>query len=190
MELALSLGEEPAFRKGETIRKIQKAISNLYYERRITPVIVLDELHLASTAVLSELRLVFNFNMDSENPFVMILAGQPSLRVLLSYNVHTPLRQRISLIHTMSGLSKDETKQYLEKRLKTAGGDEQLFSPQAADAIHSLTNGWPRLINSLATNCLLCACGKEQRQIDEEVVYIAQGEFQSIARGNTYDVLG
>lgn len=189
MELALSLGEEPAYRKGEVIRKIQKAISNLYYERKITPIIVLDELHLASTAVLSELRLIFNFNMDSENPFVLILAGQPSLRALLSYNVHTPLRQRISLVHTMRGLSKDETKRYLESRLKIAGCGEQLFSPQAADAIHSLTNGWPRLINNLATNCLLCACAKQQPHIDEEVVYVAQGEFQSIARGNSHDVL-
>jgi ACR3 family arsenite transporter len=120
-ELALSLGEEPSYRKGESIRKIQKAIANLYYERRITPVIVLDELHLASTAVLSELRLIFNFNMDSENPFIVILAGQPALRVVLSYNIHTPLRQRIALVHTMRGLAKEETSKYIESRLKMAG---------------------------------------------------------------------
>lgn len=182
-ELALSLGEEPSYRKGESIRKIQKAIANLYYERRITPVIVLDELHLASTAVLSELRLIFNFNMDSENPFIVILAGQPALRVVLSYNIHTPLRQRIALVHTMRGLAKEETSKYIESRLKMAGCTEPLFSESACAAIHSITNGWPRLVNSIATNCLLYVCENKQRHIDEQAVYYAQGELHSLARG-------
>jgi len=109
----------------------------------LPPVIVLDELHLASTAVLSELRLIFNFNMDSENPFIVILAGQPALRVVLSYNIHTPLRQRIALVHTMRGLAKEETSKYIESRLKMAGCTEPLFSESACAAIHSITNGWP-----------------------------------------------
>lgn len=180
-ELAIALGEEPRPRKGETIRKIQSAISNSYYERGITPVIVLDELHLASTAVLSELRLIFNFNMDSENPFIAILTGQPALKSMLSYNIHAPLRQRIALTHTMRGLSKEETPRYIESRLKMAGYEEQLFSKGASDAIHSITNGWPRLINNLASNCLLYACQKEERRIEEEAVYFAQGEMQGIS---------
>jgi general secretion pathway protein A len=44
-------------------------------------------------------------------------------------------------------------------------------------AINSTTNGLPRLINSLVTNCLLYAYGKKQRQIDDEVVYQAQNEL-------------
>jgi type II secretory pathway predicted ATPase ExeA len=180
-ELAVSLGEEPCHRKGESIKKIQKAISNLYYERRITPVIVLDELHLASTAVLSELRLIFNFNMDSENPFVLILAGQPALKAMLAFNIHTPLRQRIALVHTMRGLTESETTSYLESRLRMAGCNESLFSTSAATAIHSLSNGWPRVVNNLATNCLLYACEKKQRLIDDEAVYYAQGELQGIS---------
>lgn len=182
MELALTLGEEPSSRKGETIRRIQNAISNLYYERRITPVIVLDELHLAPTSVLTELRLIFSFKMDSENPFLVVLLGQPALRAILAYNSHTPLRQRISLIHTMQGFSKDELPDYLQKRLLAAGYDKPLFTSQACQAIHSITNGWPRLINNLATNCLLYACEKQQKEIDEEAVYHAQGELEAFRK--------
>ncbi len=182
MELAIALGEEPSSRKGENIRRIQNAIATLYYEQRITPVIVFDELHMASTTVLSELRLILNFHLDSENPYVMILSGQPALRTVLSYNIHTPLRQRISLVHTMRGLTKEEVPGYIERRLKMAGYEDSLFSPAAYAAIHSITNGWPRLINSLGTNCLLYACEKNQRHIDEEAVYYAQGELQGLAR--------
>ena len=179
-ELAVALGEDPSHRIGDSIKIIQIDITNFYYDRGITPVIVLDELHLASTSILSELRLIFNFNMDSENPFVIILMGQPALKTMLSFNIHAPLRQRISLVHTMQGLIKNETEQYLECRLKIAGCNESLFSPAAAAAIHSLSHGWPRIINNLATNCLLYACSKKQQHIDEQAVYYAQGEMQGI----------
>ncbi|WP_235811216.1 AAA family ATPase, partial [Syntrophomonas wolfei] len=42
---------------------------------RVTPVIILDEIHMASNKLLEDLRIIFNFNMDSENPFILILAG-------------------------------------------------------------------------------------------------------------------
>jgi type II secretory pathway predicted ATPase ExeA len=50
--------------------------------------------------------------------------GQPALKTMLSFNIHAPLRQRISLVHTMQGLIKNETEQYLESRFKIAGCNE------------------------------------------------------------------
>lgn len=177
-ELAFELGEVPSCRKGETIRQVQKAIQSYYYERKITPVIVLDELHMATTALLEELRLILNFKMDSENPFMLILAGQPPLRSKLALNIHTPLRQRISVKHTMKGLTKEEIPLYIDSRLKAAGNTDRLFTASAYGAIHSITNGWPRLVNTLATNCLLYACEQKESQISDEEVFHAQGEMQ------------
>lgn len=48
--LALGLGEEPKYRKVDLFRQIQQAIERLYHERRITPVFILDEMHLAKDA--------------------------------------------------------------------------------------------------------------------------------------------
>ena len=62
---------------------------------RITPVIILDEIHMASNKLREDLGLIFNFSMDSENPFILILAGQPLIRSKLALNVNNPLRQRI-----------------------------------------------------------------------------------------------
>ena len=39
----------------------------------------MDEMHLATQKMLTDIGLLFNFNMDSLNPFVLILAGLPSL---------------------------------------------------------------------------------------------------------------
>ena len=77
-EIVSMLGETPAYKKVSLFTQIQGCIQNLYYEQRITPVIIVDEVHMAPTTVLDDLRMVFNFKVDSANPFVLILAGQLS----------------------------------------------------------------------------------------------------------------
>lgn len=175
--LALELGEEPKHKKVAIFHQIQKSISSMYYDRRITPVIILDEIHLASNKLLEDLRLLLNFKMDSQNPFILVLAGQPLIRSKLSLNVNNPLRQRLVVKHIMQGLKADEIKDYCSSRLKQAGLAEEILTDSAIQAIYASTNGLPRLVNSLVTNCLLYAYGKKQRQIDEEVVYQAQSEL-------------
>jgi len=76
--LASLLGETPAYKKVTLFQQIQNCIHNLYYEQRITPVIIVDEVHMAPVSILDDLRLLFNFKIDSANPFVLILAGQLS----------------------------------------------------------------------------------------------------------------
>lgn len=175
--LALELGEEPKHKKVAVFHQIQQAINSMYHERRITPVIVLDEIHLASNKVLEDLRLIFNFKMDSQNPFILILAGQPLIRSKLAMNINNPLRQRLTVKHIMQGLKAEELKDYCYTRLKNAGLMEDIFTDAAFEAIYSTTNGLPRVVNSLITNCLLYAFSKKQLQIDEEVVYQAQTEL-------------
>jgi len=52
------------WRKVSIFHQIQGAISSLYYERHITPVIILDEIHLVTNKILEDLRLLFNFKME------------------------------------------------------------------------------------------------------------------------------
>lgn len=174
--LALELGEDPKHKKVAIFHQIQKAISSMYYERRVTPVIVLDEIHLAANKLLEDLRLIFNFNMDSQNPFILILAGQPLIRSKLTLNINNPLRQRLVVKYIMQGLSVDEIKNYCSSRLRLAGAVEEVLTDSAYQAIFATTNGLPRLVNSLVTNCLLFSYEKKLRRIDEEVVYQAQSE--------------
>lgn len=175
--LALMLGEQPKHKKVALFHQIQEAICSMYYDRRITPVIVLDEIHLASNKLLEDLRLILNFKMDSQNPYILILSGQPLIRSKLTLNANNPLRQRITVKYFMHGLSSGEIKDYIVSRLKTAGQHEDLFTEPALESIHAITNGQPRLVNNLVTASLLYACDKKLRLIDEEVVYQAQSEL-------------
>jgi type II secretory pathway predicted ATPase ExeA len=161
-------------------------ISSLYYERHVTPVIILDEIHLVTNKILEDLRLLFNFKMDSQNPFILILAGQPLIRNKLALNVNNPLRQRLTVKYFMYGLKRDEIGEYCSSRLKSAGLHEEVFTPAVVEAIYGITKGLPRLVNNLVTTCLIIAGGKKQRQVDEDVVYQAQQELEILPLGVPY----
>jgi type II secretory pathway predicted ATPase ExeA len=62
--LASSLGEQPRYRKIDMFHQIQSAIANLYFEQRITPVIIVDEIHMAPNTILDDLRMLFNSRTD------------------------------------------------------------------------------------------------------------------------------
>ena len=176
--LALELGEQPHHKKIAVFHQIQQAINSLYYDRRITPVIILDEIHMAKNSVLEEIRMLFNFKMDSQNPFILIMAGQPLIRNKLTLNINNPLKQRIAINYFLRGLKPEEIAHYCETRLKLAGVHEEIFKPIALEAMYSITNGLPRIINNLATACLMSACGQKQKHVDEETVYKAQQDLE------------
>lgn len=175
--IAVELGESPAHQRVKTIRQIKNAIHTMYHERKITPVIVLDEMHLASSAIFEELRLILNFEMDSHNPYILILAAQPPIRAKLNLNVHLPLRQRISIRCSLKGLEEEELADYLSSRVRFAGSSKPLFQAQAIPAIYSVSSGLPRVVNSLATNCLIYAHQNNECYVDEECVYQAANEL-------------
>lgn len=52
-----------------------------WLEKRITPVIILDKANHISNAILSDLKILFNFEMDFRDRVVILLAGLPQLTI-------------------------------------------------------------------------------------------------------------
>lgn len=174
--MASLLGETPAYKKVTLFQQIQNCIYNLYYEQRITPVIIVDEVHMAPISILDDLRLMFNFKVDSANPFVLILAGQPQIRNKLALNTCYPLRQRISMRYSMQGLTLEETADYCNSKMKIAGCLNEVFTPAALTAIHTVSGGFPRAINNIAVASLMYCTERKMLTVDEEAVYQANIE--------------
>lgn len=174
--MASLLGETPTHKKVTLFQQIQNCIHNLYYEQRITPVIIVDEVHMAPVSILDDLRLLFNFKIDSANPFVLILAGQPQIRNKLALNTCYPLRQRIAMRYSLQGLALEETADYCNSRMKIAGCASEVFSPAALTAIHTVSGGFPRAINNIAVASLMYCTVRKMLSIDEEAVYQANIE--------------
>lgn len=171
--LAYSLDLEPAFRKIDLFKQIQDAILSYYGSKKITPFIILDELQLATSNFLSDLHLLFNFSMDAQNPFVLVLCGMPALTVKLSLGHHQPLAQRLIMRYKLPPLTREETKAYIDHQMKLAGATYPVFSEPAIEAVTTVSRGWPRLINSLGTNSLVYGCQKGLKYVDEEAVRLA-----------------
>jgi general secretion pathway protein A len=174
--LAVGLGEDPKSRKVDLFHQIQQAIKVYFKERKITPVFILDEMQMAKDAFLNDLSILFNFDMDSENPFILILAGLPHLLDRLSLNHNRPLSQRIMMRYKVEPLTKDEVARYITHHMQLAGANHTIFSDPAIQAITSLSRGWPRLINKIATHSLLAGYQARKELIDEEVVRLAAEE--------------
>jgi general secretion pathway protein A len=175
--LAYGLGEEPKSRKVDLFRQIQHAIESSFRERKITPVFILDEMQMAKDLFLADIGMLFNFQMDSENPFILILAGLPYLRDRLSLNQNRPLAQRLVMRYKIEALDKEEVASYIEHHMQLAGAKHPVFTEGAVEGIASLTRGWPRLINNLATHCLLYGYQMKKEQIDEEIVRLVAEEI-------------
>ncbi len=118
--LVYGLGEEPKFRKVDLFRQIQHGINRLYRERKITPVFILDEMHMAKDMFLNDLSILFNFQMDSENPFILIMAGLPHLRARLGLVQNRPLAQRLIMKYQVEPLDKEEVARYVIHHLTVA----------------------------------------------------------------------
>jgi hypothetical protein len=76
------------------------------------------------------------------------------------------LRQRVIAAYHLGPLDQDETRAYIEHRLKHVDWqDDPHFEDSAFPAIHAHTGGIPRRINTLCTRLLLAAFLAEKHTI-------------------------
>jgi type II secretory pathway predicted ATPase ExeA len=174
--VAKGLGLEPARYRHEMLDQIHTKLYELYEERR-EPVLMIDEAQLIpSKATFDEIRLLTNFQLDDQNLLSVVLIGQPELEDRLDRGAYAPLRQRIGMRYSLGPLTLDETVEYIEHRIRTAGGTRNPFSREAMEEIHAVSGGIPRLINTLATTALLDAFGEDAETIDPPRVASAARE--------------
>jgi type II secretory pathway predicted ATPase ExeA len=153
--LAYSLDLEPVNKKIDLFRQIQERVIALSKEKRVTPIFVFDECQYFSTAILNDLKLIFNFDMDSIRPAVVIIAGLPSLNNTLLKHVHEALAQRIIVNYRFCGLNRNEAESYILNALRAASASADIFQPPAIEALFASCDGSIRKLNARILLCLL-----------------------------------
>jgi general secretion pathway protein A len=140
-------------------------------------ILVVDEAQNLSPAVLEQVRLLTNLETAKQKLLQIILIGQPELRDLLARNDLRQLAQRITGRYHLEPLSRDETAQYIEHRLKVAGALGEVFDAGAKKEVYRLSQGVPRLINVICDRALLGAYSRESRRVNASLVRQAAGEI-------------
>jgi type II secretory pathway predicted ATPase ExeA len=157
-------------------RSIRHEVNRLCLDAKIRPVLVIDEAQYLRNEVLENLRLLTNYEMDSQNRLCMIFVGQAELRRRLSLSVHEPLAQRLVVRYHISGLARKELSLYLKHRLELAGTQMDLFEEPALEALFQATNGLPRKVNLLAHLSLNIAALKQAPTVTIEHIQLAVEE--------------
>ena len=139
--------------------------------------LIVDEGHHLRNDVLEDLRLLTNYEMDSENRLCLLLVGLTELRRRLAMAVHESLAQRIVVRYHLSGLSREEVAAYLEHRLRLAGCELPVFEPPAIEALFQATQGMPRKLNRLAHYALTSAALVKANTVTIEHVQAAREEL-------------
>src|SRR2546425_12944235 len=93
----------------------------LRHSEGLRTVLIVDEAHGLPTALLEEIRLLLNFETNSEKLLQVILSGQSELHEVLNRPALRQLKQRISLRCQVKPLSVFEINKYIRFRLKQAG---------------------------------------------------------------------
>jgi general secretion pathway protein A len=149
------------------------------YRMGETVVLIVDEAQNLTFPVLEEIRLLTNLETSTEKLLQIVLSGQPELEERLRLPELRQLRQRIMLRCKTAQLTKEETHEYVNDRLKTAGATAgSIFSPQALDAIHLYSMGIPRVVNLLCEHALVNAYTENERPILPKVIEEVAREFQ------------
>ncbi len=140
------------------------------YAQKKRVLLIIDEAQNLSNAALEEIRMLSNLQSDEEMLLQIMLVGQPELRAKLRTPALTQFAQRIAVSYHLAPLTKEECGRYIAHRLKKAGGNENLFAPEAVELIFQAAGGIPRTINLMCEAALVYGFADELKIITKEII--------------------
>jgi len=141
--------------KAQLLAHLEAFLTGLVVENK-RALLIVDEAQNLTARAVEELRMLSNFQLGDRALLQSFIIGQPELRQVLQSGALHQLRQRIIASYHLGPMEQEETRAYVEHRLKHVGwkGDPA-FEPGAFEAIHLFTGGIPRRINLLCNRVML-----------------------------------
>jgi general secretion pathway protein A len=158
-------------------------------------VVMIDEAQQLEPEVLEQIRLLSNFETDEAKLLQIVLVGQPDLDVVLQRPDMRQLNQRVARRCELHPLSATEVGEYIGRRLAVAAeppsgvawisADPQgtgriavEFDAAAVSAVAALSDGIPRLVNTLCDRALEVGYERQARTIDAAIVWAAAEQLK------------
>lgn len=133
--------------------------------------LVVDEAQNLTSRAVEELRMLSNYQNNERSLIQTFLLGQPEFRGILQSPDMQQLRQRVVASYHLGPLDADETRGYIEHRLRTVGWQGMPgFDEAAFDALHRFTGGIPRRLNTTCDRLLLFGFLEEKTHFGEAEV--------------------
>ncbi len=141
--------------------------------------LLVDESQSLSVGALEELRMLSNYQSGDRPMLQTFLLGQEEFRATLAADGMEQFRQRVTAAHHLGPMDVDDTRQYIEHRLRVAGwNDDPHLTPGAFEAIFHASGGIPRRVNTLCDRLLLHGAIEEIHTLAEDTVHLVVEEQQ------------
>ena len=148
------------------------------YRAGETAVLIVDEAQNLADEVLEEIRMMTNLETFTEKLLQIVLVGQTELEQKLKQPKLRQLRQRLTLRAKTHPLTLDETRAYIQQRLRIAGSNgQQIFDGDALLAIHRYSNGIPRVVNLICEHCMVSAFVDQKKSVGVTIVDAVARDF-------------
>jgi len=166
--------------KGDLLRALYGFLV-AQFEKGLTTILIVDEAHQTTRAVLEEIRVLTNFETAHEKLLQILLVGQPELDKKLDSFALRQLKQRIAIRCELEPLREKETGRYIEHRLRLGGANTQastIFPADTVRAIHRYSSGIPRLVNSICEQALVAAYARQLLIVPVEIIHAVASYFR------------
>jgi putative secretion ATPase (PEP-CTERM system associated) len=133
--------------------------------------LIVDEAQNLTPRAVEELRMLSNFQFGNQALLQSFLVGQPEFREILQRPEMEQFRQRVAATCHIGPLDADETRQYIEHRLKCAGRAEPgLFDAAAVAGVFEASHGIPRRINAVCDRMMLAGFLGGHQQLTRDLL--------------------
>lgn len=137
-----------------------------------TTVLIVDEAHLIKDeAVFEDLRMLLNVQANDRYLLSLVLIGLPILRTTL--DGLDAFCQRMAFRLSLEPPNEEETREYIDFRLKKAGATKPIFTEDAIRAIYKESGGIPRNVNKICDICLYEGQRRKAQEISASLVRVA-----------------
>jgi general secretion pathway protein A len=140
--------------------------------------LVIDEAQRLNHELLEQIRLLSNIEMDNRKLINIFFVGQSEFNRVLNEERNKAVRQRITVSYHIDPLTEQETRAYINHRLRVAGGDREIFKPDALHKIYAFSQGYPRLINIICDHALLTGYSGGKKDIDGNLIRECEKELR------------
>ena len=160
---------EPDLNKVQQNQKFTDFLLDQYAKGK-SALLIVDEAQNIKAETLEELRMLSNVNSEKDQLLQIILAGQPALKDTLRQPELMQFAQRIGVDYHLDTLNAQETCNYIQHRLVTAGATDDVFTPAACLRIHEYSGGTPRLINLICDTAMVYGFADQIKRIDADTI--------------------
>jgi general secretion pathway protein A len=176
-DIASAIGARSAGTFPSLVRSVQERFEQDAGHDGIRPVLIFDDAHALRPEGLELVKILTNFAYDSRLVVSVVLAGHPLLREKLLRPDLEDVRQRIAHCGELRLLSREESGEYIEHRLKIAGIRIVPFDTAAVEAIYEMSRGNMRAIDNLALKSLFKAATASAKTVGQQHVVQARPEL-------------